>query len=272
MNNKTNQGILPFQMIKIAAGSWESLGPQSAPKVQSVNKINADGSRTPGMLVGDKFVPGRHGDLGVFEPAQAKQKGQGTLDLFATGNGYRNADGELGKTPIEAARTNKSKKRGFLSTLLSSTGNFIKKHPVAVDTTLGVSSAAAATPALLNLFGDDDNSSKSSETPKSEPKSQPAAESKSEPTEEPKATETPAPTPSKSAPTNGTGTPAGETAGTENKDFIDRSIQSINEFKAKHPELFWSGVGLAGLGSVYALAKALDDDDDDDDYYYYRHR
>lgn len=240
MSNKTNQGILPFQMIKIAAGEWESLGTKPAPKAQSVNKINADGSRTPGVM-----------QDGVFTPLN-KPSG-------------------------------KSKKRGLWSAIFSPVVNIAKNHPVASASMGSAAASSGGTALLLNLFGDDDNSSKSSETPKSEPTSQPAAESKSEPAKEPKVTETtdtptpsttptPAPKSSIPAPTNGTGTPAGGTAGAENKDFIDRSIQSINEFKAKHPELFWSGVGLAGLGSVYALAKALDDDDDDDDYYYYRHR
>ena len=247
MNNKTNQGILPFQMVKIA---------------------------------GDNIIPldGYEYWRRQQQPQQPQQpKGQGTLDLFATGNGYRNADGELGKTPIEVARANKSKKRGLWSAIFSPVVNVVKKHPITVGTTLGVGSVAAATPALLNLFGDDNNSSESNEAPKTkskaEPAAQPVTESKPEPKAEPKpdtpnTNQDPTPKPSTTTPTNGTG----GSAGAENKDFIDRSIQSINEFKAKHPELFWSGVGLAGLGSVYALAKALDDDDDDDDYYYYRHR
>lgn len=272
MNNKTNQGILPFQMVKLAAGSWESLPIKPAPKPQSVYKINADGSRTSGILVGDKFIPGKYDASSNFEPAKAKQKGQGTLDLFATGNGYRNADGDLGKTPMEAAKANKSKKRGFLSTLLSSTGRVIKNHPV--DTSLVAGSVA--TPVLYNLLGDDNSSSESSEAPKAEPKA-----------EQPKAPETPAATPSTgdATPKPSTTTPANGTGGGDggrtttittvtkgNSDFIDQGLQAINDFKAKHPELFWSGVGLAGLGSIYALTKALDDDDDDEDYYYYRHR
>lgn len=231
MSNKTNQGILPFQMIKIAGdnpmydgyGHWLK---QQLPPVPKSAPTDAGASQTN---------PG------------------------------------------------KAKKRGLWSAIFSPLVNTVKSHPVASSSIASAAGASGQTALLLNLFGDDDNSSKSSETPKSEPTAQPAAESKSEPANEPKVTETtdtpapsttptPAPKSSTPAPTNGTGTPAGGTAGAENKDFIDRSIQSINEFKAKHPELFWSGVGLAGLGSVYALAKALDDDDDDDDYYYYRHR
>lgn len=271
MNNKTNQGILPFQMVKLAAGEWESWGSSSAPKPQSVYKINADGSRTSGILVGDKFIPGKYDASSNFEPAKAKQKGQGTLDLFATGNGFRNADGVLGKTPIEAARDGKSKKRGFLSTLLRSTGRVIKNHPV--DTSLVAGSVA--TPVLYNLLGDDNSSSESSEAPKAEAKAEPKSEApKAEPkVEQPKAE----PAPVTTTPTNGTGGDGGRTTTITtvtkgNSDFIDQGLQAINDFKAKHPELFWSGVGLAGLGSIYALSKALDDDDDDDDYYYYRHR
>lgn len=241
MNNKTNQGILPFQMVKLASD------------YVAIEMAKRQALRNPNVaFIGDQVFA--NGELSPLkQPAGTKQPNPSP------------------QKPAGGGSANKPKKRGFLSTLLSSTGKAIKNHPV--DTSLVAGSVA--TPVLYNLLGDDNSSSESSEAPKAEAKAEPKSEApKAEPkVEQPKAE----PAPVTTTPTNGTGGDGGRTTTITtvtkgNSDFIDQGLQAINDFKAKHPELFWSGVGLAGLGSIYALTKALDDDDDDEDYYYYRHR
>lgn len=249
MNNKTNQGILPFQMVKLGSD------------YVAIEMAKRQALRNPNVaFIGDQVFA--NGTLSPLkQPANTKQTNPAPQK--PTGSGAA-----------------KPKKRGFLQTLLSSAGKAVKSP--AVDA--GIVAGSGGTAVLYNLLGDDNNSQEASEAPKAQAKSEPKAEApKAEPKAEAKAEPTPVttapstgsdstPKPSTTTPANGAGGSGGGAVVTENKDFIDRSLQSINEFKAKHPELFWSGVGLAGLGSIYALTKALDDDDDDEDYYYYRHR
>lgn len=250
MSNNTNQGILPFQMVKLASDDV------------AIMMARRKALQNPNVaFIGDQVFAN-----GTLSPLKqpAKNKQTNPAPQKPTGSGAA-----------------KPKKRGFLQTLLSSAGKAVKSP--AVDA--GVAGGSVGTAVLYNLLGDDNNSQQASEAPKAQAKSEPKAEAS---TAEPKAEPTPVttapstgsdstPKPSTTTPANGAGGSGGRTTTIttvthDNRDFIDQGLQAINDFKAKHPELFWSGVGLAGLGSIYALTKALDDDDDDEDYYYYRHR